>query len=156
MCQPGAPCSTRLRSVWLSCDSQELQMPRSSPQPHSPHSPPSAGTCYTHCWHSTPATTCISSAGMVHTYATTNLLLSYCTTLPTKAADGQAHADYRSSHVSFCPLNEGQGILHSPCSSTGCAEEPHTLQSQQEHKFFSYCSRSTEGYQWITSYLKYM
>lgn len=37
------------------------------------------------------------------TCTTTNLLLSYCTTLRTQAADKRAHDDYHCSHIIFTP-----------------------------------------------------
>lgn len=58
MFQPGVSHLTRLRTVWLSCDSQGTQWPGPAQRCIQPPLHPSAGSCYTHSWHSTRCQGC--------------------------------------------------------------------------------------------------
>lgn len=80
---------------------------------------PSAGTCYTHSWHSTRVPSLLPPPAQFIPWHCNSHLWSYCTTLQTKA-----HADYCSSH-GFLALNKRQGpslvMSLQPSTSTSCS-----------------------------------
>lgn len=93
-------------------------MRQSRTQPHADVRPlhPSAGSCYTHSWHHTAGTK--SSFLSQHTSypgtatdTTTNVLLSYGTTLQAKAADRLAHADSTVPGFFLPPRRGARGPL---------------------------------------------
>ena len=94
----------------------------------------------------------------------TNLLLSYCTMLQTKAAARQAHADYCCSHIFSAPSTRAKRTseVSAACTtnSCGCVRSTQAgtdlIDRNSNFSELLFDFRSMEGYHWIASYPKHM